>query len=212
MRLTKAGFHEHYLAELGAAVESQGISKPVRLLLIGGAYMMLLANAPRTTDDIDICWLEEGEDFHKARLALRDGVQAIARRYTLPPNWFNYLTQMLIYDKIIMPRGKLRNERSSRHLALCPAERNCSSWRMIYLASPSPLPRRFVVRQCTTWITRQDVHSRLKNAISQRNKRSLTCSEGEPKQLSIHTHKGVEVAAPLVLPRGGAEQHLSAIQ
>ena len=37
---------EHYLAELGAALESQGISKPVRLLLIGGAYMMLLANAP----------------------------------------------------------------------------------------------------------------------------------------------------------------------
>ncbi len=37
---------EHYLAELGAALQSQGITKPVRLLLIGGAYMMLLANAP----------------------------------------------------------------------------------------------------------------------------------------------------------------------
>jgi hypothetical protein len=98
---------ERYLAELGAALESQGITKPVRLLLIGGAYMMLLANAPRTTDDIDMCWLEEGEDFHTARLAVRDAVQAIARRYTLPPHWFNYLTQMLIYDKIIMPRGKL---------------------------------------------------------------------------------------------------------
>ncbi len=31
---------EHYLAELGAALQSQGITKPVRLLLIGGAYMM----------------------------------------------------------------------------------------------------------------------------------------------------------------------------
>jgi hypothetical protein len=41
------------------------------------------------------------------QLSLRDGVQAIASRYTLPPNWLNYLTQMLIYDKIIMPRGKL---------------------------------------------------------------------------------------------------------
>ncbi|HLL78169.1 MAG TPA: hypothetical protein VKT25_01635 [Ktedonobacteraceae bacterium] len=98
---------EHYLAELGAALASQGITKPVRLLLIGGAYMMLLANAPRTTDDVDIFWMEEGEDFQKARQALRDGVQAIASRYALPPNWFNYLTQMLIYDKIIMPRGKL---------------------------------------------------------------------------------------------------------
>jgi hypothetical protein len=86
---------EHYLAELGAALESQGITKPIRMLLIGGAYMMLLASAPRTTDDIDICWLEEGEDFQRAR------------QYALPPNWFNYLTQLLIYDKIIMPRGTL---------------------------------------------------------------------------------------------------------
>ena len=98
---------EHYLAELGAALQNQGISKPVRLLLIGGAYMMLLANAPRTTDDVDIFWMEEGEDFQRARQALRDGVQAIASKYTLPPNWLNYLTQLLIYDKIIMPRGKL---------------------------------------------------------------------------------------------------------
>ena len=37
---------EHYLAELGTALQNQGITKPVRLLLIGGAYMMLLANAP----------------------------------------------------------------------------------------------------------------------------------------------------------------------
>src|SRR5260370_2821682 len=98
---------ERYLTELGAALESQGITKPVRMLLIGGAYMMLLANAPRTTDDVDIFWMEEGEDFQKARQALRDGVQAIASKYTLPPNWLNYLTQLLIYDKIIMPRGKL---------------------------------------------------------------------------------------------------------
>ena len=28
---------EHYLAELGAALQDQGIVKPVRLLLIGGA-------------------------------------------------------------------------------------------------------------------------------------------------------------------------------
>jgi hypothetical protein len=113
---------EHYLAELGAALASQGITKPVRMLLIGGAYMMLLANAPRTTDDIDICWLEEGEDFHKARLALRDAVQAIARRYALPPNWFNYLTQMLIYDKIIMPRGKLWKRFGPLHVYAPPKE------------------------------------------------------------------------------------------
>jgi len=113
---------EHYLAELGAALQSQGINQPVRMLLIGGAYMMLLANAPRTTDDIDVFWVEEGEDFQKARLALRDGVQAIASKYTLPPNWFNSLTQMLIYDKIIMPKGKVWKQYGSLHVYVPPTE------------------------------------------------------------------------------------------
>jgi hypothetical protein len=113
---------EHYLAELGAALQDQGINKPVRMLLIGGAYMMLLANAPRTTDDVDIFWVEEGEDFRKARQALRDAVQAIAGRYALPPNWFNYLTQVLIYDKIIMPRGKLWKRFGPLHVYAPPKE------------------------------------------------------------------------------------------
>ena len=113
---------EHYLAELGAALQNQGIIKPVRLLLIGGAYMMLLANAPRTTDDIDMFWIEEGEDFQKARLTLRDAVQTIASKYTLPPNWFNYLTQLLIYDKITMPRGKLWRRYGLLHVYAPPKE------------------------------------------------------------------------------------------
>ena len=68
---------------------------------------------------------------------------------------------------------------------------------------------RLGVSQCPPWITRQDVHSRLKNAKSQRNKRSLICSEGEPTLLSIHTDKDVEIAAPL-LTRKGAEKRLIA--
>jgi hypothetical protein len=113
---------EHYLAELGVALQSQGINKPLRVLLIGGAYMMLLANAPRTTDDIDVFWVEEGEDFQKARLALRDGVQAIGSKYTLPPNWFNNLTQMLIYDKLSLPRGALWKQYGPLHVYVPPAE------------------------------------------------------------------------------------------
>ena len=84
--------------------------------------MMLLANAARSTDDIDIFWVEEGEDFQKARLALRDGVQTIASTYSLPANWFNYLTQMLIYDKIILPRGKLWKQYGPLHVYAPPKE------------------------------------------------------------------------------------------
>jgi hypothetical protein len=65
-------------------------------------------------------WLEEGEDFQKARLALRDGIQTIASKYTLPPNWFNYLTQLLIYDKIMMPRGTLWKRYGPLHVYAPP--------------------------------------------------------------------------------------------
>ena len=50
---------ERYLTELGAELKNRGLKKPVRILLIGGAYMLLLANATRSTKDIDIFWLDE---------------------------------------------------------------------------------------------------------------------------------------------------------
>jgi hypothetical protein len=53
----EAGDIERYLAELGAELTNRGLKKPVRVLLIGGAYMLLLANASRSTKDIDIFWL-----------------------------------------------------------------------------------------------------------------------------------------------------------
>ena len=48
---------ETYLAELGAELQSRGVKKPIRLMLIGGAYMLVLERASRTTEDIDIFWL-----------------------------------------------------------------------------------------------------------------------------------------------------------
>jgi hypothetical protein len=45
--------------------------------------------------------------FTYYKFLLRDGAQAIASKYTLPSHWFNYLTQMLIYDKIIMPKRQV---------------------------------------------------------------------------------------------------------
>ena len=113
---------EAYLAELGTDLKAQGLKKPIRVLMIGGAYMMLLANAPRTTEDIDIFWLEEGEAFQQNLYALRDSVQAVAERHALGPGWFNYLTQMLIYDKIIVPKSKLWQRFGPLHIYTPPKE------------------------------------------------------------------------------------------
>src|SRR5260370_42580971 len=93
---------EYYLAELGAELKERGIKKPVRMLIIGGAYMLLLENAPRPTNDIDIFWLEE-DTLQRIFSPLRESVQAITKRHALSADWFNYLAQILMQDEIIVP-------------------------------------------------------------------------------------------------------------
>jgi len=68
--------------------------------------MLLLAHAPRSTKDIDMFWLDE-DGLERAYAPLRESVQAITQKHTLDAGWFNYLAQMLMYDEVIVPRGKL---------------------------------------------------------------------------------------------------------
>lgn len=87
---------ERYLVELGQELRK------------GGAYMLLLLHAPRTTDDVDFFWLEEEETtLEQAIYALRDGVQAVAEKHQLEIDWFNYMTHLLMYDQVNIPKGKL---------------------------------------------------------------------------------------------------------
>jgi hypothetical protein len=112
---------EKYLAELGAELKRRSIKRPIRLMLIGGAYMLLLENSPRATNDIDIFWLEE-EAFQQIRSTLSECVLAITRRYTLRPDWFNYLSQILMQNAIIIPSGKLWKRYGPLHIYIPPKE------------------------------------------------------------------------------------------
>lgn len=97
---------ERYLAELGEELKNRGLKKRIRILLIGGAYMLLLANAPRSTKDIDIFWLDE-DGLQRAYTLLSESVQVIKQKHDLDADWLNYLAQMLMYDEVIVPDGKL---------------------------------------------------------------------------------------------------------
>lgn len=111
---------ELYLSQFGQELVNLGVQRPLRVLLIGGAYMMLLANAPRSTDDIDIFWLEDEATLQEALRALRDGAHAVAEKHALGPNWLNYLTQLLMYDQIILPRGTLWRRYGPLHIYVPP--------------------------------------------------------------------------------------------
>ena len=88
---------ERHLTQLGQELSDRGVEKPIRVLMIGGAYMLLLAKMPRSTDDVDILWLDEEDALQRAIDALREGVQAVAEKQHLEPDWFNYMTHLLMW-------------------------------------------------------------------------------------------------------------------
>jgi len=98
---------ERHLAQLGQGLADRGVQKPIRVLMIGGAYMLLLAKMQRSTDDVDILWLDEDDAFQRAIDALREGVQAVAEKQQLEPDWFNYMTHLLMYDVVTIPKGNV---------------------------------------------------------------------------------------------------------
>lgn len=63
--------------------------------------MLLLANAPRSTKDIDIFWFDE-DGLQRAYAPLRESVQVITQKHDLDGDWFNFLAQLLMYDEVIV--------------------------------------------------------------------------------------------------------------
>lgn len=65
-----------------------------------------LADAPRSTKDIDIFWLDE-DGLQQAYALLRESTQVIKQKHDLDADWLNYLAQMLLFDEVIVPDGQL---------------------------------------------------------------------------------------------------------
>jgi hypothetical protein len=91
--------------------------------------MLLFANAPRSTKDINIFWLDE-DGLQRAYAPLRESVQVIKQNHDLDADWLNYLAQMLLYDEVIAPVGKLWKRfgplhvyaPASEYIRLCPSQ------------------------------------------------------------------------------------------
>lgn len=45
---------EMYLADLGQELQDLGVEDPVRILMIGGAFMLTQLDNRSTTDDVDV--------------------------------------------------------------------------------------------------------------------------------------------------------------
>jgi hypothetical protein len=52
----------------------------------------------------------------------REGVLAVAQANQIDPNWLNYMTQLLMYDLVIVPDGKLWKTFGPLHIYAPPQE------------------------------------------------------------------------------------------
>lgn len=118
----KAEDIENYLSQLGRELVKRGIREPVHVLLIGGAYMLLLTNTSRNTDDVDIFWLEEEEGLQRALRPLQESIATIAETNQISRNWLNYMTHLLMYDLVVIPSGNLWKTFGPLHIYTPPEE------------------------------------------------------------------------------------------
>ena len=99
---------ENHLAELGQELQAQGIQQPVRILLIGGAFMLTQIHNRATTNDIDVL-LKDIDDSTTSSLYrdFKSAVRTVASRQNIPNSWLNDVIGDFIRDIGNVPEGTL---------------------------------------------------------------------------------------------------------
>jgi hypothetical protein len=99
---------ERALAALGQELQNLGVQKPIRLLLVGGAFMLTQIGNRPSTNDVDVLLKDVelsttsplSQTFHAA-------VRAVARKHRLPNTWLNDLIGDFLRDTGTAPEGTL---------------------------------------------------------------------------------------------------------
>jgi hypothetical protein len=99
---------ENLLAELGQELQNLGLQHPIRILLVGGAFMLTQIQNRASTNDVDVL-LKDGEDSTTSPRyrTFRAAVRAVARKRTLPSNWLNDIMGDFLRDTGTAPDGTL---------------------------------------------------------------------------------------------------------
>ena len=96
---------ENYLAELGQELQRLGVQHPIRILLVGGAFMLTQIHNRSSTNDVDVL-LIDGEDSTTSP-RYQTFRAAVARKNKLPSNWLNDIMGDFLRDTGTTPDGTL---------------------------------------------------------------------------------------------------------
>ena len=99
---------EAHLADLGRELQNLGVECPVRILMIGGAFMLTQLRNRSTTDDVDVL-LKDVDDPTVSPLyqTFETAVQAVASRNQISISWINDRIRDFIRNIGEVPEGVL---------------------------------------------------------------------------------------------------------
>ncbi|GAC1502311.1 MAG: DUF6036 family nucleotidyltransferase [Ktedonobacteraceae bacterium] len=82
---------ETYFAALDEALANQPIKKPVRLVVVGGIYMVCFVKNRESTKDVDIVPLDFPDTMNpnQETKVFRSAVNAVAKKYGIKRDWMN---------------------------------------------------------------------------------------------------------------------------
>jgi predicted nucleotidyltransferase len=99
---------EEYLAQVGQVLEEMGLRWPIRVLMVGGAFMLTQVRNREQTDDVDV-FLKDIDDwiFDPRSKNLRQAIHTVASRNSLDRKWMNNIIHDLLHIYGVVPEGTL---------------------------------------------------------------------------------------------------------
>jgi Nucleotidyltransferase of unknown function (DUF6036) len=99
---------ETYLANLGQELQRMGQRHPVRILLVGGAFMLTQFHNRAATNDVDVLlWDVDDPTTSALYQTFKTATRVVARRNRIPFSWINDVIGDFLRDASTVPQGTL---------------------------------------------------------------------------------------------------------
>jgi len=109
---------EKYFQDLGDELEQRGFKNPVRIMVVGGVFMLLMLKNRKATEDVDVVLLDFPDTTTSTpeTVAFKAAVNAVAGRHHLKRKWLNDDVAYFIMDMAPHPQPELWREFKKLHV------------------------------------------------------------------------------------------------
>ncbi|GCE45927.1 hypothetical protein EI42_01358 [Thermosporothrix hazakensis] len=111
---------ERYFIALGEELERSPLQEPVRVLVVGGGYMLLIVKNRKSTEDVDVVLMDLPDTTNPTpeAKAFKAAVRAVAGRFKLKRRWLNDDVAYFIRDMAPDPQATLWRKYGKLHIYL----------------------------------------------------------------------------------------------